>query len=39
MPKGLEGLGILPKVCQEVLVIFQTVKVCDRSENCWNSRR
>jgi hypothetical protein len=29
MPKGLEGLGILPKVCQEVLVIFQTVKVCD----------
>ncbi|MBE8987727.1 hypothetical protein [Nostoc sp. LEGE 12450] len=30
MPKGLEGLGILPKVCQEVLVIFQTLKVCDR---------
>ncbi|QKQ74676.1 hypothetical protein [Nostoc sp. TCL240-02] len=30
MPKGLEELGILPKVCEEVLGIFQTVKVCDR---------
>ncbi|MBD2525291.1 hypothetical protein [Nostoc sp. FACHB-133] len=30
MPKGLEGFGILPKVCEEVLGIFQTVKVCDR---------
>ncbi|MBN3907619.1 MAG: hypothetical protein HWQ35_13980 [Nostoc sp. NMS1] len=30
MPKGLEKLGILPKVSEEVLEILQTVKVCDR---------
>lgn len=30
MPQGLAGLGILPKVHDQVLVIFRTVEVCDR---------
>ncbi|MFS0514502.1 hypothetical protein ACEYW6_07210 [Nostoc sp. UIC 10607] len=32
-PKGLEEIGILPKIYEKVLVIFQTVRDCDRPEN------